>query len=115
MQKTIFIALAGLVGTLLRYWLSGFVARQYGVTFPWGTMAVNLIGCLATGGVLSNAGKIPVESHSSDGDPDRIARRVYDILRLRFADLHAVAGRRSWTGDFECGNVRYSSSQALRA
>jgi CrcB protein len=34
MQKTIFIAVAGLVGTLLRYWLSGFVARQYGETFP---------------------------------------------------------------------------------
>ncbi len=49
MQKTIFIALAGLVGTLLRYWLSGFVARQYGETFPWGTVAVNLIGCLLTG------------------------------------------------------------------
>src|SRR5262247_3995653 len=41
MQTTIFIALAGLVGTLCRYWLSGFVARQYGETFPWGTMAVN--------------------------------------------------------------------------
>jgi CrcB protein len=52
MQKTIFIALAGLVGTLLRYWLAGFVARQYGETFPWGTMAVNLIGCLVTGAVF---------------------------------------------------------------
>ena len=39
-------------GTLLRYWLSGFVARQYGETFPWGTMAVNLIGCLITGAVF---------------------------------------------------------------
>src|SRR5688572_31291893 len=52
MQKTILIALAGLIGTLLRYWLSGFVARQYGETFPWGTMAVNLIGCLVTGAVF---------------------------------------------------------------
>jgi len=52
MQKTIFIALAGLVGTLLRYWLSGFVARKYGETFPWGTMAVNLLGCLVTGAVF---------------------------------------------------------------
>ena len=52
MQKTIFIALAGLVGTLLRYWLSGFVARQYGETFPWGTMAVNLIGCFVAGAVF---------------------------------------------------------------
>jgi len=52
MQKTILIALAGLTGTLLRYWLSGYVARQYGETFPWGTMAVNLIGCLVTGAVF---------------------------------------------------------------
>ena len=52
MQKTILIGLAGLAGTLLRYWLSGFVARQYGETFPWGTMAVNLIGCFVTGAVF---------------------------------------------------------------
>jgi CrcB protein len=52
MQKTILIAVAGLLGTLLRYWLSGFVERQYGETFPWDTMAVNLIGCLLTGAVF---------------------------------------------------------------
>lgn len=49
MQTTIFIALAGLIGTLVRYWLSGFVARQYGETFPWGTLAVNLIGSFLAG------------------------------------------------------------------
>ena len=52
MQKTILIGLAGLVGTVLRYWLAGYVARQYGETFSWGTMAVNLIGCLAAGAVF---------------------------------------------------------------
>jgi len=52
MQKTILIAVAGLLGTLLRYWLSGFVARKYGETFPWGTLAVNMIGCLLTGVVF---------------------------------------------------------------
>jgi fluoride exporter len=52
MQTTILIALAGLIGTLLRYWLAELVARQYGETFPWGTMAVNLIGCLITGVVF---------------------------------------------------------------
>ena len=51
MQKTIFIALAGLVGTLLRYWLAGFVARQYGETFPWGTLIANLIGSFVAGGL----------------------------------------------------------------
>jgi len=49
MQKTIFIAIAGLVGTLLRYWLAGFVARQYGERFPWGTLIVNLVGCFLAG------------------------------------------------------------------
>ena len=53
MLNTILIGLAGLAGTLLRYWLSGFVARQYGETFPWGTMAVNMIGCLVTGAVFN--------------------------------------------------------------
>jgi fluoride exporter len=53
MFKTILIGLAGLTGTLLRYWLSGLVARQYGETFPWGTMAVNMIGCLLTGAIFS--------------------------------------------------------------
>ena len=52
MLKTILIALAGLVGTLLRYWLSGLVARRFGETFPWGTMAVTLIGCFVTGAVF---------------------------------------------------------------
>src|SRR6185503_403342 len=51
-MKTILIALAGLAGTLVRYWLAGYVSRQYGETFPWGTMAVNLIGCLVTGVVF---------------------------------------------------------------
>ena len=52
MLKTIFIGVAGLVGTLLRYWLSGVVARQYGETFPWDTMAVNLVGCFLAGAIF---------------------------------------------------------------
>jgi CrcB protein len=36
----------------MRYWLSGYVAKQYGETFPWGTMAVNLIGCMLAGAVF---------------------------------------------------------------
>ena len=52
MQKTIFIALAGLAGTLVRYWLAGFVSRQYGETFPWGTLMVNLIGSFLAGALF---------------------------------------------------------------
>ena len=49
MQKTILVGVAGLLGTLLRFWLSGVVARQYGETFPWGTLTVNVIGCFLAG------------------------------------------------------------------
>ena len=49
MQKTIFIAVAGLAGTLLRYGLAAFVTRKYGDTFPWGTLIVNLLGCFLAG------------------------------------------------------------------
>ena len=43
------IGFAGFTGTLLRYWLSGIIARRYGETFPYGTLIVNLIGCFAIG------------------------------------------------------------------
>jgi CrcB protein len=52
MQKTILVGVAGLIGTLLRYWLSGLVARGYGETFPWGTLVVNLVGCFLAGAVF---------------------------------------------------------------
>jgi CrcB protein len=43
------IGFAGFIGTLLRYWLSGVIARRYGETFPYGTLAVNLFGCFVIG------------------------------------------------------------------
>lgn len=49
MGKLFLIGLAGFIGTLGRYWLSGLVARRYGETFPSGTLAVNLIGCFLVG------------------------------------------------------------------
>ncbi len=52
MQKIILIGLAGLIGTLCRYWLSGLVARQFGETFPWGTLVVNVLGCFLAGSLF---------------------------------------------------------------
>lgn len=49
MMKLLLIGLAGLVGTLLRYWLAGVVGRRYGEDFPLGTLTVNLIGCFLAG------------------------------------------------------------------
>ncbi len=49
MPRFLLIGLAGFVGTLARYWLSGVVARRYGETFPYGTFTVNALGCLLAG------------------------------------------------------------------
>jgi CrcB protein len=44
-----YIALGGLLGTLARYGLQGFVQRGGAGVFPTGTLAINLIGSLALG------------------------------------------------------------------
>jgi CrcB protein len=49
MLRITLVGLAGLAGTLCRYWLSGAVTRRYGEAFPAGTLAVNLVGCFAAG------------------------------------------------------------------
>ncbi len=48
-SKLVLIAVAGTVGTLSRYWLSGFTHRMFGSDFAYGTLAVNVIGCLLFG------------------------------------------------------------------
>jgi fluoride exporter len=49
MAKWIGLAAGGILGTFARYILSGTVHRIFGVTFPWGTLVVNLVGCFAIG------------------------------------------------------------------
>lgn len=53
-QKLLLIALAGAVGTLARYGLGGFVQSHCGKIFPWGTVTVNLLGCLLFGVVWAS-------------------------------------------------------------
>lgn len=43
------LALAGVAGTLFRYWVSGWFARRFGEFFPVGTLVVNLTGCFTIG------------------------------------------------------------------
>jgi fluoride exporter len=55
MSKIVWLAVAGVCGTLARYALSGWVQRTIGIWFPWGTFAVNLIGCVLFGLIWSLA------------------------------------------------------------
>ena len=48
--NALIIGSGGFLGALARYGLSGLVHRQVPfTTFPYGTLAVNLLGCLAIG------------------------------------------------------------------
>jgi CrcB protein len=49
MKYLIWIALAGAVGTVSRFLVAGWVQNATGSRFPWGTLAVNLIGCFLFG------------------------------------------------------------------
>jgi len=43
------IALGGALGSLARYGISEALARAWGPSFPWGTLLVNVTGCVLIG------------------------------------------------------------------
>jgi fluoride exporter len=49
------VALGGAIGGPARFFISGFAARRFGETFPWGTLLVNATGAFAIGLVSSAA------------------------------------------------------------
>ena len=52
MLKLAVLGVAGGIGTVARYWLTGLVHRFARETFPFGTLAVNVLGCLLIGIVM---------------------------------------------------------------
>ena len=48
-QKLLWLAVIGAVGTLGRYKMQGWVQEFAGFAFPWGTLAVNVLGCFLFG------------------------------------------------------------------
>ena len=49
MSKWILLFVSGGVGTMARYALAGVVYQWSGSRFPYGTLAVNLVGCFLAG------------------------------------------------------------------
>jgi fluoride exporter len=56
MLNTLTIALGGAIGSVMRYWFSGLIARVWGETFPWGTIIVNITGCFIIGLIFTVTG-----------------------------------------------------------
>lgn len=48
----VYITIGGGIGSFLRYLLSSFIARKMGVNFPYGTLAVNILGSFIMGVII---------------------------------------------------------------
>jgi fluoride exporter len=55
LSALIWVALGGALGGAARFFVSGFVGRRIGETFPWGTMVVNISGAFAIGLIAAGA------------------------------------------------------------
>lgn len=53
MTHSLWIGLGGMFGANARYWLQGWIQSRAGISFPWGTMAVNVSGSFALGLLLA--------------------------------------------------------------
>ena len=49
MMEIISVAVGGALGAVCRYLLGNFISRASGSALPWGTFAINIIGCFCMG------------------------------------------------------------------
>ncbi len=49
MRETVFVFIFGGIGSVLRYFTGVASVKLFGPSFPWGTLAVNIIGCTLIG------------------------------------------------------------------
>jgi CrcB protein len=56
MTQILWVALGGALGSLARYGVGVAFARWLGLGFPWGTLAVNMLGGLAMGVLAARVG-----------------------------------------------------------
>ncbi len=57
MQKYVFIALGGSLGSIARYWVGSTIASRMGTKFPYGTFVINVSACIIIGFALTFLGK----------------------------------------------------------
>ena len=53
MERAILVGLGGLVGSVARYWVGGWVQRLNGSEFPLGTLTVNIVGSFVLGLIMA--------------------------------------------------------------
>jgi len=63
MQTYLWIGLGGALGSIARHWCNGVVAMTAGAAFPWGTLAINVLGSIVIGfaaATMHDGGRFPV-------------------------------------------------------
>jgi fluoride exporter len=99
MRTILFLALAGAAGTLSRYGVGSLAQRLTGNGFPYGTLIINTLGCLAIGYVMQialNTNIIPsgeriIITIGFVGSFTTFSTFSYETIRL-FADGAWVSG-----------------------
>lgn len=80
-MNVLLVAVGGAIGSVLRYLVGVLTLRQFGPGFPWGTLAVNIVGSLAIG-ILT----------------EMIARRFNASMELRvFLVTGVLGGFTTWS------------------
>ncbi len=57
------VFLGGGLGSYCRYLISKIINEQITTMFPWGTLTVNLIGCLVIGIIIGLIEKVPISPY----------------------------------------------------
>jgi fluoride exporter len=53
MTKYFMVGLGGCLGSILRFWMGGYVSNRLGTRFPYGTFVVNCTACFLIGLVVT--------------------------------------------------------------
>lgn len=81
MTNILLAALGGAIGSVLRYLVGVFSVRWFGPSFPWGTLAVNVVGSFIIGLMV-----------------EMIARRFNASMELRvFIVTGIIGGFTTWS------------------
>lgn len=54
MTNYVLVFVGGGLGATVRYWFQGFIYAESGTNFPYGTIAVNVLGCFVIGLLMSS-------------------------------------------------------------
>lgn len=65
LRDVLLVAGGGAIGAVARHLVSVLCVENFGARFPWGTMIVNVIGCLALGWLLQTASSSTVISDAA--------------------------------------------------